>query len=108
MLPVARHETDFGSRGAGAVVLMVEPAPDRWGIDPERVGILLGLTPAESKVAVALAQGKTIRDIMVATRRSESTIRWHLKHIYAKHGLSRQAELVQLVMLVAGSPGALH
>ena len=45
---------------------------------------------------------------MVATGRSESTIRWHLKHIYAKHGLSRQAELVQLVMLVAGSPGALH
>ena len=72
------------------------------------MGILLGLTPAESKVAVALAQGKTIRDIMVATGRTESTIRWHLKHIYAKHGLSRQAELVQLVMLVASTPGALR
>ena len=56
-------------------------------------------------MAVALARGKTIRDIMVATGRSESTIRWHIKHIYAKHGLSRQAELVQLVMLVTGSPG---
>ena len=55
-----------------------------------------------------LARSMTIRDIMAATGRSESTIRWHLKHIYAKHGLSRQAELVQLVMLVAGSPGALR
>ena len=108
VMPVARSEADFGSPGVGAVVLIVEPAVDRWGIEPDRVGILLGLTPAESKVAVALAQGKTIRDIMVATGRSESTIRWHLKHIYAKHGLSRQAELVQLVMLVAGSPGALR
>ena len=107
VMPVARHEADFGSQGIGAVVLIVEPA-DRRGIDPDRVGIVLGLTPAESKVAVALAQGKTIRDIMVATGRSESTIRWHIKHIYAKHGLSRQAELVRLVMLVAGSPGALR
>ena len=107
VMPVARHETDLGSRGVGAVVLIVDPA-ERRGIDPERVGILLGLTPAESEVAVSLAQGKTIRDIMVATGRSESTIRWHIKHIYAKHGLSRQAELVQLVMLVADTPGALR
>ena len=107
VMPMARHEADFGSRDVGAMVVIVEAAADRSAIDPERVGILLGLTPAESAVAVALARGKTIRDIMVATGRSESTIRWHIKHIYAKHGLSRQAELVQLVMLVAGSPGAL-
>ena len=107
VMPAARHEGDFGSPGVGAVVLIVEPAAYRSGIDAERVGVLLGLTPAESAVAVALARGKTIRDIMAATGRSESTIRWHIKHIYAKHGLSRQAELVQLVMLVAGSPGAL-
>ena len=108
VMPVARHEADFGSPGVGAVVLIVEPAAYRSGIDAERVGILLGLTPAESEVAVSLARGKTIRDIMVATGRSESTIRWHIKHIYAKHGLSRQAELVQLVTLVAGGPGALR
>ena len=105
VMPAAHHETDFGSPGVGAVVLIVEPA-GRRSIDAERVGVLLGLTPAESAVAVSLARGKTIREIMVATGRSESTIRWHIKHIYAKHGLSRQAELVQLVTLVAGGPGA--
>ena len=107
VVPVAPHEADFASWGCGAVVLVVEAA-DRRSIDPERVGILLGLTPAQSEVAVSLAQGMTIRDIMIATGRTESTIRWHIKHIYAKYGLSRQVELVQLVRLVAGSPGALR
>ena len=89
----------------GALVLVVNP-DDRTSIGVEQVRNLLGLTPAESQVAVSLAEGKTIRDIMVATGRSESTIRWHIKHIYAKHGLTRQVELVQLLMSLAGVPEA--
>ncbi|MDE0202300.1 MAG: hypothetical protein OXK73_07695 [Rhodospirillaceae bacterium] len=41
-----------------------------------------------------------------ATGRKESTIRSHVKHMFAKHGLSRQAELVRLVQSVAASPQA--
>ena len=39
----------------------------------------LRLTPAESRVAVLLARGRTVREIAVATQRQESTIRTHLK-----------------------------
>ena len=84
-------------------MLVVDPT-SRTDIDPDRVGDLLGLTPAESHVALALAQGKTIRDIAVATGRSQTTIRWHIRHIFAKHDLSRQVELVQLVMSLADLP----
>ena len=39
-----------------------------------------------------------------ATGRKESTIRTHVKHMFAKHGLSRQIDLVRLVLSLAGVP----
>ena len=58
----------------------------------------------ESRVAVLLAEGKTVRDVAAATGRLESTIRTHVKHMFAKHRLSRQADLVRLVRSLAGVP----
>ena len=58
----------------------------------------LGLTGMESRVAVRLAEGMNIREIAAATGRGESTIRTHVKHMFTKHGLSRQADLVRLVL----------
>ena len=62
----------------------------------------LGLTPAESQVAVALAQGQTVHDIAEATERTTGAVRWHLRHIYRKHGLTRQTDLVRLVLSLFG------
>ena len=101
--PLSEEGTDLPQGRLGALVLVVDPA-SRAAIDPDRVGAVLGLTPAESQVAVSLAQGKTIRDIAGATGRSVTTIRWHIKHIFEKQGISRQVELVQLVMAVADLP----
>ena len=92
---------------AGALVLTVDPA-DRAGIDPAHVGDALGLTPAQSRVAVSLAEGRTIREIAVETGRSPATIKWHIRHIYARNGLSRRAELVQLVNALANVPVVRH
>ena len=86
------------------LVLAVDPA-DRAGIDPGRVGKTLGLTRAESRIAVWLAQGKTIDDIAVETGRSRTTVKWHIRHIYAELGVSRQIELAQLVTSLADVPG---
>ena len=57
-----------GSR-IGALVLVADPA-DRADIDPGRVGDILGLTPAESRIAILLAQGKSIDAVAVETGRS--------------------------------------
>ena len=51
-----------------------------------------------------LAEGKTVRDVAEATGRLESTLRTHVKHMFAKHRLSRQADLVRLVRSLAGVP----
>ena len=83
--------------------LIVDPAS--WvRIDPELVMAALDLTPAESQVAVMLAEGRTPRDIAAATGRRESTIRWHVQEIFINHDISRQVELVRLVSPLAGVP----
>ena len=89
---------------AGALVLLSDPAA-RPGLDPQRVAGALGLTPAESRIAVRLAQARSIDDIAAETGRSRSTVKWHIRHIYDKHGLSRQVELAQLVLSLADLPG---
>ena len=83
--------------------LIVDPA-SRVRIDPELVMAALDLTPAESQVAVMLAEGRTPRDIAAATGRRESTIRWHVQKMFVKHDISRQVELVRLVSPLAGVP----
>ena len=103
--PVGRLEPDLYVWPVAALVLIVDPANGAV-IDPALVAAALGLTRMESQVAVSLAQGMSVREIATATGRKESTIRSHVKHILAKHGLTRQAEMVRLVRSLAGAPEA--
>ena len=102
--PVGDRRPDFRARRVAALVLVVDPA-SRPRIAPGLLAAALGLTPMESQVAALLAQGRTVRDIAAAMGRGERTIRWHLGHIFNKHGLSRQADLVRLVLSLAEFPG---
>lgn len=101
--PVDAGGTEIDTEHVAALVLVVDPA-SRTRIDPALVAATLGLTPMESRVAVWLAEGKTVRDIARATGRTENTVRWHMKNIFAKQGIGRQFELVQLVRSLAGLP----
>ena len=55
----------------------------------------------ESQVAVWLAEGRTVRDIAVLTGRQANTVYAHLKQIYQKLGIARQADVVRLVLSIA-------
>ena len=101
--PVGRQETDLRVWPVAALVVVVDPASGT-GIDAGVVAAALGLTGMESRVAVLLAEGMSVREIAAATGRGESTIRSHVKHMFAKHRLSRQADLVRLVLSLAGAP----
>ena len=68
------------------------------------VAAALDLTGMQSRVAVLLARGMSVPEIAVATGRKESTIRSHVKHAFARHELTRQAELIRLERSLAGSP----
>ena len=101
--PVQGRETDFQGWPVAALVLVADPAGGA-DIDPGVVGAALDLTGMQSRVAVLLAQGMSVPEIAAATGRRESTIRSHVKHAFARHGLTRQAELVRLVRSLAGTP----
>ena len=101
--PVGRPETDLRIWPVAALVLVADPA-SRTRIDPAVAAAALGLTATESRVAALLAEGMTVREVAAATGRGESTIRWHVKHMFTKHGLSRQADLVRLVLSLGAAP----
>ncbi len=98
--PVDVAQPDYGARHVAALVLIVEPGRHHR-VDPEVVARTLQLTPTESQVAVWLAEGKSVRDMAEATGRTEAAIHWHLHQIYQKQSISRQADLVRLVLSLA-------
>lgn len=74
--------------------------------DPSRVAItpslglqkLFGLTKAEATVAHALASGASLEDASVASGITVASARTYLKRIFSKTGVSRQGELIQLLL----------
>ena len=97
--PVSVSPLDFGARPVAVLVLIVEPGR-KSHIDPGLVAAALDLSPAESQIAVWLAEGQTVPEIAAATGRQESSVQWHLKHIHHKLGISRRADLVRLVLAI--------
>ena len=98
--PVDVPQPDYGAPHVAALVLIVEPGRQQR-LDPDVVARTLGLTPAESQVAVSLAEGQSVREMAEATGHTTDAIYWHLKHIYKKRSISRQADLVRLVLSIA-------
>ena len=102
--PLAGRDTGLRAWPVAALVLVVNPA-SRIRMDPAVVSAVLGLTAMEGKVAVLLTEGMSVQEVVAATGRRESTIRTHVKRIFSKHRLSRQADLVRLVLSLCIAPG---
>ena len=103
--PVTVSQMAFGSPSVAVLVLVSEVAR-RPRVDAGRVADALELTPAQSRVAVLLTAGKTLREIAVATNRREGTIRSHVKQIHRKLGISRRVDLARLVLSVGAFSGS--
>ena len=102
VIPADIRDAAFAFGLVAGLVVVVDPAAQA-GIDPESVAAGLGLTPAEGRVASALAKGATMRDIATATHRAESTVRELVKRIHLKLNISRRADLVRMVLSIAAS-----
>ena len=71
-------------------------------IDHEFVAAVLGLSSVESRMAVLLSHGSSVREIADAVHRSVHTVRWTLKNVYAKTRCAGQVELVRLIGRLTG------
>lgn len=70
------------------------------GLELSRAAIreFFGLTPTEAEIAARLADGDNISEIAAALDIRPGTVRVHLRSIYRKTRVSRQGELVRLVL----------
>lgn len=101
--PVDAAQADFGGPRVAALVLVVDPE-NRPRIDPGRLATLLGLSPSEGRVSALLAEGRPVREIAATTGYKESYVRWLLKQVYKKQGVSGQVGLVQRVLTAYAFP----
>lgn len=85
-------------------------APNRWEGDTRRefigavpderddsnaMAAAYGLTPAETRVLASLLAGQTPAEIAVGLGIAATTAKTHLKNIFLKIGVSRQADLIR-------------
>ncbi|WP_068877761.1 MULTISPECIES: helix-turn-helix transcriptional regulator [unclassified Phenylobacterium] len=64
-----------------------------------------GLSAKEAHVALRLIEGATVSDCAADMGIAESTVRTHVKSVFAKTGRTRQSQLGSLLQLRPGLPG---
>ncbi len=80
-----------------AAVFLSPPARERRVSEPLLME-LFGLTPAETRVATALAGGARPSDMAVELGVSQTTIAFHMRNLFQKTGTHRQTDLVALIL----------
>ncbi len=71
----------------------------------DQLRALFGLTHAEARVATSIFEGMTMREAADASRVALNTVRFQLARVYEKTGVTRQAELVKIMMRLSGGLG---
>jgi DNA-binding NarL/FixJ family response regulator len=87
------------------MVLVVNP---EWHAPSKNtVAAFFGLSPAESRLAAALMQGKRMDEIAVESDVEITTLRTQLSSILRKVGVERQTDLVRALSAIGFvSPGS--
>jgi len=91
----ARTMYAFGHR-ALALVIVYDPSLTR-GYDPLIVREAFGMTPAEARVAIGLAQGHSAAGLADSYRVSVHTLRSQVQSVMQKLGTGRQADVVRIL-----------
>lgn len=91
-------------RGAAAVLVTATDLAKPPRLRPDRLATLLGLTPAEARVAAGLFAAGRLETVAEGCGVTMATLRTQLKHIYAKTATAGQAELVALLARLPQDP----
>lgn len=88
-----------GSRQAGARMVVFITDPDAVQLPAaERLVDLYGLTASQARVAREFGSGSSYKDIARSFNVSEATVATHVKEVYAKVKVNRQADLMRHIM----------
>jgi len=84
------------------VVFITDPATIELP-NPSRLVELYALTEAQAKVVLQIANGGSYKQVARRLKISEETVRSHVKAIYPKVRVNRQADLVRLILSLSQS-----
>ena len=83
--------------GEPAILVLLADPTVGGGSDPTAALQLLGLTPAEAKVATLVGRGQSAREASAALSITENTARSTLKVVYQKLAIGKQTELARVI-----------
>ena len=89
--------SDLDYDGAKVAVFLSDPNMQQ-PISIDNLVSVYRLTPSEAQVAISLANGHSIDEIADSSNHSSHTIRSQLKSVFRKTGVSRQSELIKLLL----------
>jgi len=89
---------DYPSDASPSVVIYVGDSAQQQLASERLVAQLFGLTSSEAFLATLLADGFTLSEAATKLDLTENTVRNYAKKIFAKTGVSRQADLVRLIL----------
>lgn len=95
LLPIRGNARDIFARASFFVI--VTPIDTKSVPTAEMIAGLFDLSPAEARVARALASGADVGETADRLGLGRETVRTHVKSIFGKTGLSRQADLLALL-----------
>lgn len=81
-----------------AVLITIGSAPGETPVvEINRIAQWFGLTPSEARLALALFEGKTLKDYAALRAVSMNAVRFLLKGVFRKTGATSQAQLVAML-----------
>jgi DNA-binding CsgD family transcriptional regulator len=93
-----RQSDILAGPGRAAVALFIRDPERSAEIESEVLGRLFDFTPAEAAIARCFADGMSLERAASELDISRNTVRAHLRSIFSKSGISRQTELVRLLL----------
>lgn len=100
VVPLNQHIEPYFSFGEvqASAALFIDSVDRSRTMSAESLTQRYGMSPAESRLAVALANGDSLEQIAAQFKLSKNTLRSQLKACFHKTGTGRQAELVRLIL----------
>ncbi len=95
--PQSAQQIGGFTAGASLIVTLGSSPGETPVVEIDRVAQWFGLTPAEARLAVALAGGQTLQDYAALRAVSLNAVRFLLKGIFRKTGAASQAQLVAMI-----------
>ncbi|PAQ00966.1 helix-turn-helix transcriptional regulator [Mesorhizobium mediterraneum] len=104
VLPMAGGDLRAGMDPAAVAAVFIGNAPDEHDA-ADMLATAFGLTLAETRVLASLLAGHTLAETGASLHIASTTTKTHLDNIFQKTGVSRQADLMRLVMQIVPPGG---